>query len=322
MESLFLYLSDPMRILYIVGGCMVLYLIFNQLQGRSKSKNLRDKMGSAAKYRDNMASETRRAANSGSLFENSEILNKITERFDLSQDSFFIDIKKLRLLSARAGITAPDKLKKILFAIYALPFVFGPGAWFLAKFYLGFEIDFMKSIAVIVGGGAFGYFFPIMRLKSMAEARRKELNQYFPDMLDLLQVCVESGMSIEQSFIRITDEIAESSPVTAEQLAITGAELSHFLDQKIAYNNLALRTGLPQYKSLVSVLIQSSLYGTPLVQGLRALSSEQRDIQMSEVERRAAALPAKLTVPLMLFIMPVLFVVIMAPAVIDLGTIM
>ncbi len=322
MLSLLRFLADPFNLIMILGIFIVGYLALEYLKSAGATKNIKGKMKSVQSYRSSLVQNNEKALAKKSVFERNATLNRYIEKLDLSKSNLFVNVQNIRLLAARAGFSDLKKVKRTVFAICVLPFIMGPGAWFLMKFYLGMELSFMKSIGVIAGGGAFGYYYPILNLKSLADKRKKELSLYFPDLLDLLQVCVESGMSVEQSLIKITDEIAESSPVTAEQLAITSAELGHLLDQKTAYNNLAIRTGLSQYKSLASVLIQSALYGTPLVQGLRALSTEQREIQISDIERKAAALPAKLTVPLMLFIMPVLFVVIMAPAMINLKEIM
>jgi tight adherence protein C len=322
MLALLRFLADPINLMILLGLFIGGYFLLEYLKQAGNSKNIKGKMKSVQNYRDGLARNNEAALEKKSSFERNKILNRYIERLDLSKSNPFVNVQNIRLLAARAGFSDIRTVKKTVFLICVLPFVMGPGAWFLLKFYLGMDLSFAKSVKIIAAGGAVGYYYPIMNLKSMADKRSKELAMYFPDMLDLLQVCIESGMSVEQSLIKITDEIAVSSPVTAEQLAITGTELGHLLEQKTAYNNLALRTGLTQYKSLASVLIQSALYGTPLVQGLRALSIEQREIQISEIERKAAALPAKLTIPVMLCIMPVLFIVIMAPAIINLKEIM
>jgi tight adherence protein C len=140
------------------------------------------------------------------------------------------------------------------------------------------------------------------------------IRRSFPDALDLLLICVESGMSIEAAFRRVSQEIGAQSVALAEELTLTTAELSYLPDRKMAYENLAKRTGLEGVKSVCMALMQAERYGTPLGNTLRTMAQENRDMRMSEAEKRAAALPPKLTVPMILFFLPVLFVVILGPA--------
>ncbi|MEO0320168.1 MAG: type II secretion system F family protein, partial [Pseudomonadota bacterium] len=135
-----------------------------------------------------------------------------------------------------------------------------------------------------------------------------------PDALDLLLICVESGMSIEAALQKVGHEVGTSSPELAEELGLTTAELSYLQDRKIAYMNLAERTGLDGVKAVTTALIQSEKYGTPLGQALRVMANENRELRMQEAEKKAAALPPKLTVPMIVFFLPVLFAVIMGPA--------
>jgi tight adherence protein C len=143
------------------------------------------------------------------------------------------------------------------------------------------------------------------------------MRRSWPDGLDLLLICVESGMSIEQAFRRVASEVGAQCIPLAEELALTTAELSYLAERRTAYENLGNRTGLEAVKSITTALIQAERYGTPLGQALRVLAQESRDIRMNEAEKKAAALPPKLTVPMILFFLPVLFVVIMTPALIQ-----
>jgi tight adherence protein C len=138
----------------------------------------------------------------------------------------------------------------------------------------------------------------------------------FPDALDLLLICVESGMSIEAGFRRVANEIGTRSIALAEELMLTTAELSYLQERRQAYENLAKRTNLDGVKSVCIALQQAERYGTPMAQTLRVLAQENRDMRMAEAEKRAAALPPKLTVPMILFFLPCLFVVILGPAII------
>ncbi|MET0970763.1 MAG: type II secretion system F family protein [Tardiphaga sp.] len=174
-----------------------------------------------------------------------------------------------------------------------------------------------KSMPVKIGmclGAAFaGMQAPMMFLKNAISKRQLSIRRAFPDALDLLLICIESGMSIEVAFRRVSIEIATQSVALAEEFTLTTAELSYLQDRKVAYENLAKRTGLEGVKSVCLALMQSERYGTPLGQSLRVMAQENRDMRMTEAEKKAAALPPKLTVPMILFFLPVLFVVILGP---------
>jgi tight adherence protein C len=157
---------------------------------------------------------------------------------------------------------------------------------------------------------------PLLILKNKIQRRKLSIKRAFPDTLDLLLICVESGMSIEAAFRKVSEEIGSQSVALAEELTLTTAELSYLPDRRAAYENLAKRTDLDGVKSVCMALQQSERYGTPLATMLRVMAQENRDIRMSEAEKKAASLPPKLTVPMILFFLPVLFVVILGPAVI------
>lgn len=159
-----------------------------------------------------------------------------------------------------------------------------------------------------------GMQVPYLFLKNRITKRQLSIRRAFPDALDLLLICVESGMSIEAAFRRVSEEIGSQSIALAEELTLTTAELSYLQDRRQAYDNLARRTDLEGVRSVCVALQQAERYGTPLGQTLRVLAQENRDMRMSEAEKKAAALPPKLTVPMILFFLPVLFIVILGPA--------
>jgi len=154
---------------------------------------------------------------------------------------------------------------------------------------------------------------PYLFLKNRIAKRQISIKRAFPDALDLLLICVESGMSVEAAFKKVSVEIGSQSIALAEELTLTTAELSYLQERKQAYENLAKRTDLEGVKSVCMALQQAERYGTPLAQTLRVMSQENRDMRMNEAEKKAAALPPKLTVPMILFFLPVLFVVILGP---------
>jgi tight adherence protein C len=156
-----------------------------------------------------------------------------------------------------------------------------------------------------------------MFLSNLIQRRQESIKNAFPDALDLLLICVQSGMSVEAAFQKVAKECGAQSIELAEELSLTTAELSYLPDRRQAYENLGTRTGLPGVKAVATALIQAERYGTPVGQALRVMAKENRDQRMSDAEKKAAALPPKLTVPMIVFFLPVLFVVIIGPAIIQ-----
>jgi tight adherence protein C len=177
-----------------------------------------------------------------------------------------------------------------------------------------FELSPLLKIGICLGATYIGMQLPYIFLKNKIQHRQLSIRRAFPDALDLLLICVESGMSIEAAFRRVSLEIGTQSVALAEELTLTTAELSYLPDRRQAYENLAMRTDLDGVKSVCLALQQAERYGTPMAQTLRVMAQENRDMRMSEAEKRAAALPPKLTVPMIVFFLPVLFVVILGPA--------
>ena len=186
--------------------------------------------------------------------------------------------------------------------------------------YVFFVLHMQQSLPIKLGiciGAAYaGTQLPLMILKNKIQRRQLSIKRAFPDTLDLLLICVESGMSIEAAFKKVSEEIGTQSVPLAEELTLTMAELSFLSDRRQAYENLAKRTDLDGVKSVCMALQQAERYGTPLATMLRTMAQENRDMRMAEAEKKAAGLPPKLTVPMILFFLPVLFVVILGPAVI------
>jgi tight adherence protein C len=184
---------------------------------------------------------------------------------------------------------------------------------------LQLEQPFIVKLGIAIAAAYLGCYVPALYVKNTITKRQKAIRRAWPDALDLLLICVESGMGIESAFRKVSEEMGPRSPVLAEELSLTTAELSYLPERRKAYENLALRTGLDSVKSVVTSLIQAEKYGTPVGQSLRVLAQESRDMRMSEAEKKAAGLPPKLTVPMILFFMPVLFAVIITPAAIQIA---
>ena len=181
-------------------------------------------------------------------------------------------------------------------------------------FVLHLQQPLTVKIGICIAAAYVGMHLPLMLLKSQIQKRQTSIKRAFPDTLDLLLICVESGMSIESAFKKVSDEIGTQSVALAEELTLTMAELSYLPDRRQAYENLAKRTDLDGVKSVCMALQQAERYGTPLAQMLRVMAQENRDMRMAEAEKKAAGLPPKLTVPMILFFLPVLFIVILGPA--------
>src|SRR5476649_1976689 len=179
---------------------------------------------------------------------------------------------------------------------------------------LDFQQPAMVKLGICIAAAYIGMHAPLMFLKNRIARRQLSIKRAFPDTLDLLLICVESGMSIEAAFRNVSEEVGTQSVALAEELTLTTAELSYLPDRRSAYENLAKRTNLDGVKSVCMALQQAERYGTPLANMLRVMAQENRDMRMSEAEKKAAGLPPKLTVPMILFFLPVLFVVILGPA--------
>ncbi len=179
------------------------------------------------------------------------------------------------------------------------------------------DMALVLKAGICLAGAYAGIKAPEVFLSNTTSKRQKAIRNAFPDTLDLLLICVESGMSLEHAGRKVAAEIGVQSIPMAEEMTLTMAEMSYLPDRRVAFENFAKRTGLELVRSLSTVLIQSEKYGTPLGAALRVLSQEGRDTRMMEAEKKAASLPPKLTVPMIIFFLPVLFIIIGTPAAIQ-----
>jgi tight adherence protein C len=242
-----------------------------------------------------------------------QYIQTIVERFNLTK---WVGQEEARLKLVQAGYRGQAPYITYLFFRMVTPTV----AFVFAVFYLFVVLDFNQpttvKIGICIAAAYIGMHLPLMLLKSKIQKRQLSIKRAFPDTLDLLLICVESGMSIETAFRKVSEEVGTQSVALAEELTLTTAELSYLPDRRQAYENLAKRTDLDGVKSVCMALQQAERYGTPLATMLRVMAQENRDMRMSEAEKKAAGLPPKLTVPMIVFFLPVLFVVILGPAVI------
>jgi tight adherence protein C len=222
-----------------------------------------------------------------------------------------------RQMLARAGIRSPDAIIGYLFARLSLPSLFGFAM--LANDYLLHALAIPPSLrfAPAMAAALFGFYAPNIYLKNAAGKRDKRLQLALPDGLDLMVICAEAGLSLDATLIRVARELGASWPELAEEFAITAAELTFLPDRRSAFDNLNSRTDSDAIRAIVSTLQQTAKFGTPLAQSLRILANESRAARMTRAEEKAARLPAMLTVPMIVFILPTLLIVQLGPAAIN-----
>jgi tight adherence protein C len=243
-----------------------------------------------------------------------EQLRRLVERFKLG-DWLGTETSKIQL--AQAGLRGQRAEYSFLMFRLIMPILLMPLTAAYLFLFEGQDLSVVVRIGITIFGAYLGIKLPEIYLRNAVTKRQLSIRRAWPDALDLLLICAESGVSIEQAFRRVSGEVGGSSIALAEELALTTAELSYLPSRKTAFENLAERTGLDTVKAVTVALIQAERYGTPIGQALRVLAQESRDTRMNEAEKKAAALPPKLTVPMILFFLPVLFAVIMTPAIIQ-----
>ena len=240
-----------------------------------------------------------------------QYVQTVVDRFNLIK---WVGQEEARLKLVQAGYRGQAPYVTYLFFRMVTPAVMFLFAVIYLFAILHFNQPTSVKIGICIAAAYIGMHLPLMFLKNRIQRRQLSIKRAFPDTLDLLLICVESGMSIEAAFHRVSEEVGSQSIALAEEITLTTAELSYLPDRRQAYEILAKRTALDGVKSVCMALQQAERYGTPLASALRVMAQENRDMRMSEAEKKAAGLPPKLTVPMILFFLPVLFVVILGPA--------
>jgi tight adherence protein C len=238
-------------------------------------------------------------------------MQQVVDRLNLKKQ---FDSEELRAKLKMAGLSGQAPLVTYMFCRVAVP----PIAFLLGLLYFFFVSEMTHpapvKVGMALGCGFLGYYLPNVFVQNLVSKRQLAVKQAFPDSLDMLLICVQSGMSVEAAFGKVAKEITTQSIEMGEELSLTTAELSYLQERRMAFENFGKRTGLPGVKAVATALIQAERYGTPVSQALRVMAKENREIRMSEAEKKAAALPPKLTVPMIVFFLPVLFLVILGPA--------
>ena len=235
----------------------------------------------------------------------------IVDKFDL-RASF--DTDEVRDKLKMAGLRGQAPLVAYMFFRLFMPIILTIAALIYMFFVSNYDHPPIVKVGISLAVGYAGYFLPNVFIQNLISKRQQSIKAAFPDSLDMLLICVQSGMSVEAAFGKVASEVGAQSLELAEELSLTTAELSYLSERRQAYENLARRTGLPGVKNVATALIQAERYGTPIGSALRVMAKENRDTRMMEAEKKAAALPPKLTVPMIVFFLPCLFIVILGPA--------
>jgi tight adherence protein C len=324
MEALFTR-EFMIAILAAISAAAVVFTLGFSLLGRS-GNNVKQRIKRVALEREKMrAEEMARLRGRGEQPEQARTIRRangkqyvqnVVERFSLQKA--FADEDTVDAL-ARAGLRGQGALNAYVFSRFVTPFVLFAVALFYLQFTVFADKPLYLNAIYALFLGLVGVYLPMLWLRNRTTKRQQSLRRAWPDALDLMLLCVESGMSIEHAFKRVSREIALQSPELAEEITLTTAELSFLEDRTRAYDNLGRRTGLDGVKSVMTALIQAERYGTSVGTSLRVMAEEGREARMMEAEKKAAALPPKLTVPLIVFFLPVLFIVIISPAIIKMA---
>lgn len=277
-------------------------------------KDRRSELGQQRKARlEQQRPGLRRTTGSGRV----NFMRVVLEKLNLKNLTGQTELKKKLV---RAGMRGQGPLITITFLrLLVLPVTFA-GITALTLFgSTNFQFAPGLKILACLAAAVAGYMLPTILVSNMITKRQQDIQKKFPDALDLMVICIESGISLEAAFTRVSEEMAVDAPALSEEVAITTAELAYLSDRRQALENLTERTGTPGIRSLVTSLMQSEKYGTPLTVSLRVVSQESREERMAKAEEKAAALPAKLTVPMIIFFLPVLFAVLVGPTAIQVG---
>lgn len=302
----------------VLSFATVVTLGIPMLEGRG----LDDRLKSVSRRREELRARHHAALNAkrGSL--RTEPVSYMKATLDKLKLGNLLEGENSREKLATAGYRGQAPLITFMFFRFVMPFIVFGVALFYLFVVLHLNWPVIQKLGVAISGALLGFYLPDIFVGNMIQRRQQSIMRAFPDALDLMLICVESGMSIETAFQRVSSEIGSQSAELAEELSLTTAELSYLPDRRQAFDNLAKRCGHAGVKAVATALNQAEKYGTPMGTALRVAANENREARMQEAERKAASLPAKLTVPMIIFFLPCLFIVIMGPAILQIKGIM
>lgn len=313
-ESAALFQNAGSALIAILFVASFWIVVVPMLEGDKKKKRMESVASARESMRktrmDNLQNEARLRSDGKGVAKN------LVDRFSLEK---LLEASDLKDKLAQAGLRGQKPVYVFYMSRLILPLAFGLIGLIALVGLNVLDWDFTQRIAATVGLVAIGYYLPGLYVSNVGKKRLASIVPSFPDALDLLLICVESGMSIELAFARVAEEMGDASVELAEEFSLTTAELSYLTSRRLAYENLARRNNHPGIKAVATALVQAERYGTPLGDTLRTMANENRQLRVMQAEKKAAALPAKLTVPMILFFLPVLFIVILTPAALRIG---
>ncbi|UDF03744.1 type II secretion system F family protein [Asticcacaulis sp. AND118] len=319
MKELAITLMHPANLISVAVAVLVFFTVLTLLRSSISGEQLDKRMKAVAQRREELRRQARQnmtqpGQNSGLRQTDESLYKRIVDRLNLKK---LLEDPKVVDKLAMAGFRGPKPITTFYFFRLLMPFVLGAFATFYI--YVINDLGQPPNIKILICVAMFvaGYYAPNIYISNVASKRRASIVSAFPDALDLLLICVEAGMSIEAALQKVSQEIGSASIELAEELSLLVAELSYLPERRMAYEGLARRTNYPGIKSVCTAMIQAEKYGTPLGTALRVMAKENRELRLSAAEKKAAALPAQLTVPMIVFFLPVLFVVILGPAVLN-----
>jgi tight adherence protein C len=239
------------------------------------------------------------------------MMRRVVKRLNLLKTN---QTERLTAKLARAGYRSQDAIIAYLFGKVVGPIGTGLVAAFLVYVMEIVETTSLMQLLLVGVGAVAGIYAPDLFVKNQADKRADALRKSLPDGLDLMVICAEAGLSLDATMHRVARELARTHAILSDELALTAVELGFLPERRMALMNLAKRCDMPAVRGMVNTLLQTEKYGTPLSQSLRVLSIEMRNERLMKAEEKAARLPAIMTVPLIMFILPALFVVLMGPA--------
>jgi tight adherence protein C len=317
MDAFINLVTDRQFQISLLVACAAIGTIYTIAEPFFGGDRLKERMKNVSDYRERLRQQQResfaRKGNATLRASNAQgVLKEIVENLKLFE---VFDANEARKQLMMAGFRGHRPVFIFMAARLGMPFV-AAGATAVYVYVLkAAELDSLGRLCACAFAFFSGFYIPNVYINNVVAKRKQKIQLAWPDALDLLLICVEAGMSIETALQKVGQEIGSGAPELAEELGLTVAELSYLQERKQAYINLAERTGLDGVKGVTTALIQSEKYGTPLGQSLRVMAQENREHRMQEAERKAAALPPKLTVPMIGFFLPVLFAVILGPAI-------
>lgn len=320
LTAIFVKFTDPKFIMMVCFAIFAAAAVITVAMPFLETDRLQKRMRSVSVERDAIRQREREKLGKGGGGSKASLrhtpkayMKQVVDQFSLDK---WLGTEDARLQLSRAGYRGPQAEIAFLFFRLVMPIVGLVGAAFYA-FVLGDPTQtLLVKLGISIAGAYAGIKAPEVYIRNMINKRQASMRLAFPDALDLLLICVESGMSLEHAFRKVAQEVGSQSVPLAEEFTLMTAELSYLPDRRQAFENLSNRMGLEVVKSVATALVQAEKYGTPLGHALRVLAQEGRDERMNIAEKKAAALPPKLTVPMILFFLPVLLIVILTPAII------